>query len=106
MNYPITPALLLATLILFFSCKKSNEGHIQFLDNFKDNIIENNLGEALDDKGIVIVEASPRNVNINNAEIFNSMGYGVLVKAGASDFGINDPAANNTLEGDLGGSYM
>lgn len=63
-------------------------------------------GGALEDKGNVIVEAPASNVIITNAEIVNSKGYGVLVKAGASDFGINDPASNNTLEGDLGGFYM
>ena len=63
-------------------------------------------GGALEDKGNVIVEAPASNVIITNAEIVNSKGYGVLVKAGASDFGINDPASNNTLEGDLGGFFM
>lgn len=63
-------------------------------------------GGALEDKGNVIVEATAADVTITNAEIVNSKGYGVLVKSGASDFGINDPASNNTLEGDLGGFYM
>lgn len=63
-------------------------------------------GGALEDKGNVIVEATAADVSITNAEIVNSKGYGVLVKSDASDFGINDPASNNTLEGDLGGFYM
>ena len=63
-------------------------------------------GGALEDKGNVIVEATAADVSITNAEIVNSKGYGVLVKSGASDFGINDPVSNNTLEGDLGGFYV
>jgi len=63
-------------------------------------------GGALEDKGNVIVEATAADVTITNTEIVNSKGYGVLIKSGASDFGINDPASNNTLEGDLGGFYM
>ncbi len=63
-------------------------------------------GGALEDKGNVIVEATAADVTITNAEIVNSKGYGVLIKSGASDFGINDPASNNTLEGDLGGFYI
>jgi hypothetical protein len=63
-------------------------------------------GGALEDKGNVIVEATTANVTITNTEIVNSKGYGVLIKSGASDFGINDPSSNNTLEGDLGGFYI
>ncbi len=63
-------------------------------------------GGALEDKGNVIVEATAADVTITHCQIVNSKGYGVLVKAGASDFSINDPASNNTLEGDLGGFYM
>ena len=63
-------------------------------------------GGKLEDKGNVIVAASAADVTITNAEIVNSKGYGVLIKSGASDFGINEPASNNTLEGDLGGFYM
>jgi hypothetical protein len=63
-------------------------------------------GGALEDKGNIIVAATATDVTITNAEIINSKGYGVLIKSGASDFGINDPASNNTLEGDLGGFYM
>jgi hypothetical protein len=149
--------------------------HIQFFDNFKDNIIENNFaaalrirmddvnkvvkgntievsgglqvngqsgapvtiertvsrkghwdgillngtqkilvnhaiiregGGALENKGNVIVAASATDVTTTNAEVVNSKGYGVLIKSGASDFGINEPASSNTLEGDLGGFYM
>jgi len=63
-------------------------------------------GGALVYKGNVIVEATATDVTITNTEIVNSKGYGVLIKSGASDFGINEPASNNTLEGDLGGFYM
>jgi hypothetical protein len=63
-------------------------------------------GGALENKGNVIVEATAAAVTITNAEIVNSKGYGVLIKSGASDFEINEPVSNNTLEGDLGGFYM
>ncbi len=63
-------------------------------------------GGALENKGNVIVAASATDVTITNADIVNSKGYGVLIKSGASDFGINEPASNNTLEGDLGGFYV
>lgn len=59
-------------------------------------------GGDLVDKANLIVEATAGNVSITNSVINNSKGYGVLVKSGASNFGINDPASNNTLEGDLG----
>jgi hypothetical protein len=62
-------------------------------------------GGALEDKANVIVEATASNVSITNTAIVNSKGYGVLIKSGASNFGINDPLSNNTLEGDLGGFY-
>ena len=54
----------------------------------------------------MVVQATATDVTISNTEIVNSKGYGVLIKSGASDFGINDPASNNTLEGDLGGFFM
>jgi hypothetical protein len=63
-------------------------------------------GGALEDKANVIVEATAADVTITNATIVNSKGNGVLIKSGASDFGINEPASNNTLEGDLGGFYQ
>jgi hypothetical protein len=63
-------------------------------------------GGALEEKGNVVVEATAANVTISNSEVVNSKGYGVLIKSGASDFGINDPASNNILEGDQGGFYM
>ncbi len=62
-------------------------------------------GGAFEDKANVIVEATATDVTITNSSITNSKGYGVLIKSGASEFGINDPASNNTLEGDLGGFH-
>jgi len=63
-------------------------------------------GGGLNDKADVIVEATVTDVSISNSIITNSKGYGVLVKSGASDFGINEPASNNTLEGDQGGFHQ
>lgn len=102
MNNYITFTMFMATVILLFSCKKDDDGpqlvaHIQFFDNFKDNIVENSLAAVLRIR---------MDLTITNTEIVNSERYGVLIKSGASDFGINDPASNNTLEGDLGDFYM
>ena len=91
---------------------QSKKGHWDgiFLNGTQEILINHAVirdgGGALEDKGNVIVEATATNVTITNTEIANSKGYGVLIKSGASDFGINDPASNNTLEGDLGGFYM
>jgi hypothetical protein len=95
-----------------FEGTQSKKGHWDgiFLNGTREIMINHAVirdgGGALEDKGNVIVEAPASNVTITNAEIVNSKGYGVLVKAGALDFGINDPASNNTMEGDLGGFYM
>jgi hypothetical protein len=62
-------------------------------------------GGATGDQANIIVEAAATTVSITNSVINNSPGYGVLVKSGASDFGINDAASNNTLNGDLGGFF-
>jgi hypothetical protein len=91
---------------------ESKKGHWDgiFLNGTQEILITHALirdgGGALEDKGNVIVEATAVDVTITNTEIVNSKGYGVLIKSGASDFGINDPASNNTLEGDLGGFFM
>ena len=71
-----------------------------------DHVVIRDGGGALEDKANLIVEATATDVSINNSEIVNSKGYGVLVKSGAQDFGINEPASNNTLEGDLGGFHQ
>jgi hypothetical protein len=63
-------------------------------------------GGDLSDKANLIVEAGASDVSLTNSTVNNSKGYGVLVKSGASDFGINDPASSNTLEGDLGGFHQ
>jgi hypothetical protein len=52
------------------------------------------------------VEATAADVSITHSEIVNSKGYGVLIKSGAQDFGINEPASSNMLEGDLGGFHQ
>ena len=91
---------------------ESKKGHWDgiFLNGTQEILINHAVirdgGGALEDKGNVIVEATATDVTISNTEIVNSKGYGVLIKSGASDFGINDPASNNTLEGDLGGFFM
>ncbi len=91
---------------------ESKKGHWDgiFLNGTQEILINHAVirdgGGALEDKGNVIVEATAANVTITNTEIVNSKGYGVLIKSGASDFGINDPASNNILEGDLGGFYI
>jgi hypothetical protein len=57
------------------------------------------------DKANLVIQTSAVSVSITNSSIINSAGYGVLIKAGASSFGINDPGSNNTLEGALGGYF-
>ena len=73
-----------------------------------DRVVIRDGGGALEDKANLIVqagasEASGTILRVTNSTFNNSKGYGVIVKSGASDFGINDPASNNTIEGDLGG---
>lgn len=60
-------------------------------------------GGGFEDKANLIVEPGATDVTVTNSTFNNSKGYGVLIKTGASGFAINDPASNNTLEGDLGG---
>ncbi|MFC2098933.1 right-handed parallel beta-helix repeat-containing protein, partial [Bacteroidota bacterium] len=63
-------------------------------------------GGAEFDKANLIVKSTATDVSVTNSSIKNSKGYGVLIKAGASEFGINDPASKNTLEGNLGGFHV
>ncbi len=70
-----------------------------------DHVLISDGGGGLQDKANLIVEAGATDASVTNSVINNSKGYGVLVKSGASDFGINEPASNNTLEGDLGGFF-
>jgi len=58
-------------------------------------------GGGTDDQANVIIQPAAASVSISNSSITNSAGYGVLVKSGASDFGINE--SGNTLSGTLGG---
>ena len=59
-------------------------------------------GGDFQDKANLLVESTATDVSLTNSSLTNSKGYGVLIKSGASDFGINDPVSNNTLEGNLG----
>ncbi len=63
-------------------------------------------GGGFEDKANLIIESTSTDVTVTNSTINNSKGYGVLIKSGASDFGINDTASNNILEGDLGGFHQ
>jgi hypothetical protein len=62
-------------------------------------------GGAATDKANLVIQPAAVNVSITNSALTNSAGYGVIIKAGASDFGIYEPASDNTLEGVLG-SYL
>jgi len=94
-----------------FSGTESKKGHWDgiFLKGTQkvqlDHVLIRDAGGDLLDKANLVVEAGAADVSIINSTISNSKGYGVLIKSGASDFGINDPASNNTLEGDLGGFH-
>ncbi len=73
-----------------------------------DQVIIRDAGGALQDKANLIVQSATTEgagtvLTVTNSTLNNSKGYGVVIKSGASDFGINDPASNNTIEGDLGG---
>ncbi len=69
------------------------------------NCIIRDGGGGLTDKANIVIEPAAVSVSITNSTIINSIGYGVLVKAGTSAFSINEPASNNTLEGELGGYF-
>jgi hypothetical protein len=64
-----------------------------------------NGGGGSGDMANLVIQPSAASVSITNSSIINSSGYGVLIKAGASGFGINDPGSNNVLEGALGGYF-
>jgi hypothetical protein len=67
-----------------------------------DCIVRDGGGDTSDRANIVILPATA-SVSITNSSIINSAGYGVIIKAGASAFGINETASNNTLQGESGG---
>jgi hypothetical protein len=62
-------------------------------------------GGDFEDNANLIVQSAATDVTVTNSTINNSKGYGVLIKSGASGFGIYDPVSNNTLEGDWGGYH-
>jgi hypothetical protein len=76
----------------------STDDHV----NLKSCIISD-AGGGLQDKANLVILPASVSVSISNSSIINSAGYGVLIKAGASSFAINEPASNNTLGGALGG---
>lgn len=67
------------------------------------NCIIHDGGGGLTDKANIVIQPAAVSVSITNSSIINSAGYGVIIKAGASVFGINEPVSNNTLEGEMGG---
>jgi len=67
-----------------------------------DNCTIRDGGGGAEDKANLVIQPAAVNVSITNSSITNSAGYGVIIKAGASGFSINEPASNNTLEGALG----
>jgi len=67
-----------------------------------DHVSISDAGGDVSDKANVIILPGAQSVSITNSTIGNSAGYGVLVKAGASGFGINDAGSNNQLSGNLG----
>ena len=78
----------------------STDDHVIF-----DNCIIQDGGGGTTDKANIIIQPAAVSVTITNCTITNSAGYGVLIKAGASNFEINNPASNNTLEGVLDGYF-
>ncbi len=70
-----------------------------------DNCIIRDGGGGTGDKANIFIQPGAVDITITNCSITNSAGYGVIIKAGASDFNINDPASNNTLEGVLDGFF-
>jgi len=69
------------------------------------NCIIRDGGGSATDKANLVIQPSAVSVSLSNSSIINSAGYGVLIKAGASGFSINEPASNNTLEGETGGYF-
>jgi hypothetical protein len=76
----------------------STDNHVSI-----NNCIIRDGGGGAENKANLVIQPSAVSVSISNSSIINSAGYGVLIKAGASDFSIYDPASNNILEGTLGG---
>jgi len=68
-----------------------------------DNCVIQDGGGGATEKANIIIQPGAVNVTLTNCSITNSAGYGIIIKAGASDFNINDLSSNNTLEGLLGG---
>lgn len=54
---------------------------------------------------LVVGAPTSSTISVTNCEITNSNAFGVVIKLGATDYGINDPASMNTLEGSLGGFF-
>lgn len=63
-------------------------------------------GGGSPDMANLIVSPSATSVSITHSTINNSAGYGVLIKAGALDFNINEASSGNSLDGDLGGFFQ
>lgn len=95
-----------------FEGTESNKGHWDgiFMNGTDPIRLDHTLirdgGGAPTNQANVIVEASAADISITNSTINNSKGYGVLIMFGAQHFDINDPASNNTLDGDLGGFHI
>lgn len=70
-----------------------------------DNCIIQDGGGGTVDKANIIIQPGAVNVTITNCSITNSAGYGVLIKAGASNFDINSPISNNTFEDVISGFF-
>jgi len=83
------------------------EGIIVSTDNHVvlDNCSLRDGGGGATDKANIVIQPGAVSVTITNSSITNSAGYGVLIKTGASNFSINAPESNNTLEGKLGGFF-
>jgi hypothetical protein len=91
-----------------FSGTEQNAGYWAGISISTDNLVTlNNCtirdgGGGAADKANVVIQPAAVNVSITNSSITNSAGYGVIIKAGASGFSIDEPASNNTLNGVLG----
>jgi hypothetical protein len=67
------------------------------------NVTITDGGGGTEDQANVIIQPAAGSVTISNSSITNSAGYGVIIKSGASDSGINE--SGNTLSGSLGGFH-
>jgi hypothetical protein len=94
-----------------FSGAEQMAGYWQGISISTDNLVTMNNctirdgGGSATDKANLIIQPAAISVSITNSSVTNSGGYGVLIKAGASDFSIYDPVSNNTLEG-ISGAYF